>query len=54
MQPYLRYWQEVFRLPVIPREGILGWMRCTGEEETAFAHMAAAAPARRTGQLDTA
>jgi len=41
MRSYLRYWQEVFRLPVIPREEILGRMRCTGEEETAFAHMAA-------------
>ena len=41
MRSYLRYWQEVFRLPVIPREEILGRMRCTGEEETAFAHLAA-------------
>jgi lauroyl/myristoyl acyltransferase len=41
MRSYLRYWLEVFRLPVIPREQILGLMRCTGEEETAFAHMAA-------------
>jgi KDO2-lipid IV(A) lauroyltransferase len=41
MRSYLRYWQEVFRLPVIPPEEILGRMRCTGEEETAFAHMAA-------------
>jgi len=41
MRSYLRYWLEVFRLPVIPGEEILGRMRCTGEEETAFAHMAA-------------
>lgn len=41
MRSYLRYWLEVFRLPVIPSEEILGRMRCTGEEETAFAHMAA-------------
>ena len=41
MRSYLRYWLEVFRLPVIPAEEILGRMRCTGEEETAFAHMAA-------------
>lgn len=41
MRSYLRYWQEVFRLPVIPSEEILGRMRCTGEEKTAFAHMAA-------------
>jgi phosphatidylinositol dimannoside acyltransferase len=41
MRSYLRYWLEVFRLPVITREEILGRMRCTGEEETAFAHMAA-------------
>lgn len=41
MRSYLRYWLEVFRLPVIPREEILGLMRCTGEEETAFAQLAA-------------
>jgi KDO2-lipid IV(A) lauroyltransferase len=41
MRSYLRYWLEVFRLPVIPDEEILGLMRCTGEEDTAFRHMAA-------------
>jgi lauroyl/myristoyl acyltransferase len=41
MRSYLRYWLEVFRLPVTPAEEILGMMRCTGEEQTAFAHMAA-------------
>jgi lauroyl/myristoyl acyltransferase len=41
LHSYLRYWLEVFRLPVIPGEEILGRMRCTGEEDTAFAHMAA-------------
>ena len=40
VRSYLRYWLEVFRLPVIPDEEILGRMRCTGEEETAFRHMA--------------
>ena len=41
MRSYARYWLEVFRLPVISRERILGDMRCTGEEQTAFAHLAA-------------
>lgn len=41
MRSYMRYWLEVFRLPVIPGEEILGLMRCTGEEQTAFGHMAA-------------
>jgi phosphatidylinositol dimannoside acyltransferase len=41
MRSYLRYWLEVFRLPVIPPEEILGRMRCVGEEETAFRNMAA-------------
>ena len=31
MRSYARYWLEVFRLPVISRERILGDMRCTGE-----------------------
>ncbi|HEY2575525.1 MAG TPA: phosphatidylinositol mannoside acyltransferase [Streptosporangiaceae bacterium] len=41
MRSYARYWLEVFRLPVIGRERILGDMRCTGEEQAAFGHMAA-------------
>lgn len=41
MRSYLRYWLEVFRLPMIPGEEILGRMCCVGEEETAFRHMAA-------------
>jgi KDO2-lipid IV(A) lauroyltransferase len=41
MRSYARYWLEVFRLPVISRERILADMRCTGEEQTAFEHMAA-------------
>ncbi|MGH3156765.1 MAG: phosphatidylinositol mannoside acyltransferase [Streptosporangiaceae bacterium] len=41
MRSYARYWLEVFRLPVISRERILADMRCTGEEQTAFAHLAA-------------
>src|SRR5258708_21168126 len=40
VRSYLRYWLEVCRLPVMPDEEILGRMRCTGEEETAFRHMA--------------
>jgi KDO2-lipid IV(A) lauroyltransferase len=41
MRSYARYWLEVFRLPVISRERIMADMRCTGEEQTAFAYMAA-------------
>ncbi len=41
MRSYMRYWLEVFRLPVISQQRILDYMRCTGEEETAFAQMAA-------------
>ena len=41
MRSYARYWLEVFRLPVIGRDRILADMRCTGEEATAFAHLAA-------------
>ena len=41
VRSYLRYWLEVFRLPVIPAEEILGRMWCTGEEKTAFRQMAA-------------
>ncbi|HEX9030966.1 MAG TPA: phosphatidylinositol mannoside acyltransferase [Streptosporangiaceae bacterium] len=41
MRSYLRYWLEVFRLPVIPAEEIESRMRCTGEVETAFGHLAA-------------
>ena len=41
VRSYARYWLEVFRLPVIGRERILADMRCTGEEQTAFAHLAA-------------
>jgi KDO2-lipid IV(A) lauroyltransferase len=41
MRSYARYWLEVFRLPVIPPGEILGRMRCTGEEATALAHLAA-------------
>lgn len=40
MRSYLRYWLEVFRLPVTPGEEILDRMRCTGEE-AAFQHLAA-------------
>ncbi len=42
MRSYLRYWLEVFRLPVIPPAEILGRMRAAGEEQTAFRHLAAA------------
>ena len=41
MRSYLRYWLEVFRLQAIPADRILGQMRATGEEKTAFAFMAA-------------
>jgi phosphatidylinositol dimannoside acyltransferase len=41
MRSYLRYWLEVFRLPVIPDTEILGRMRSMGEEQTAFRNMAA-------------
>ena len=41
LRSYARYWLEVFRLPVISRERILGDMRCTGEEQAAFACLAA-------------
>jgi len=41
MHSYLRYWLEVFRLPIIPAEEIVGRMHCVGEEATAFRHLAA-------------
>jgi phosphatidylinositol dimannoside acyltransferase len=41
MRSYARYWLEVFRLPVIGRDRILADMHCTGEEQTAHAHLAA-------------
>jgi phosphatidylinositol dimannoside acyltransferase len=42
MRSYLRYWLEVFRLPVIPPEEIMSRMRFVGDEdEVALAHMAA-------------
>jgi KDO2-lipid IV(A) lauroyltransferase len=41
MRSYARYWLEVFRLPVIGRERILGDMHCTGEYDTARKHLAA-------------
>jgi phosphatidylinositol dimannoside acyltransferase len=42
MRSYLRYWLEVFRLPVIPVEKIMAGMRMEGVDiEVAFAAMAA-------------
>jgi phosphatidylinositol dimannoside acyltransferase len=42
MRSYLRYWLEVFRLPVIPIEKIMAGMRMEGVDiEVAFADMAA-------------
>jgi phosphatidylinositol dimannoside acyltransferase len=42
MRSYLRYWLEVFRLPVIPRERIMDGMHINADqEEVAFAHLAA-------------
>ncbi len=41
MRSYLRYFLEIFRLPEISEQRILGRMRATGAEKTAFANMAA-------------
>jgi phosphatidylinositol dimannoside acyltransferase len=42
MRSYLRYWLEVFRLPVIPRQRLMAGMHInTDQEAVAFAHMAA-------------
>jgi phosphatidylinositol dimannoside acyltransferase len=42
MRSYLRYWLEVFRLPVIPRERIMAGMHINSDQEdVAFAHLAA-------------
>jgi lauroyl/myristoyl acyltransferase len=41
MRSYARYWLEVFRLPVISQQRIVADMHCVGEEQTAFASMAA-------------
>jgi phosphatidylinositol dimannoside acyltransferase len=42
MRSYLRYWLEVFRLPVIPRERLMAGMHINSDqEEVAFAHLAA-------------
>jgi KDO2-lipid IV(A) lauroyltransferase len=41
LRSYARYWLEVFRLPVISRQRILDDMRAVGEEEAAFAYLAA-------------
>jgi phosphatidylinositol dimannoside acyltransferase len=41
MRSYARYWLEVFRLPVISTERILSGMHSIGEEQTAFAYLAA-------------
>jgi phosphatidylinositol dimannoside acyltransferase len=42
MRSYLRYWLEVFRLPVIPPAEILARMRMRGDqEEIALGHLAA-------------
>jgi phosphatidylinositol dimannoside acyltransferase len=40
MRSYARYWLEVFRLPVIPADRLLGEMHVTGHIETAFADLA--------------
>lgn len=39
LRSYARYWLEVFRFPVIGQDRVLAGMRCTGEEDTAFAHL---------------
>ena len=42
MRSYLRYWLEVFRLPVIPPGQIMGRMRMHGDQdEVALGHLAA-------------
>ena len=42
MRSYLRYWLEVFRLPVIPAEEIMARMRMQGDQvEVALGHLAA-------------
>jgi phosphatidylinositol dimannoside acyltransferase len=42
LRSYLRYWLEVFRLPVIPRERIMAGMHINSDqEEVAFAQLAA-------------
>ncbi len=42
MRSYLRYWLEVFRLPVIPPEEIMAGMRMQGDQvEVALGHLAA-------------
>lgn len=41
MRSYARYWLEVFRLPVISEQRILDDMHAVGEEQAAFAFMAA-------------
>jgi KDO2-lipid IV(A) lauroyltransferase len=42
MRSYLRYWLEVFRLPVIPAEQIMTHMRMYGDQEQmALGHLAA-------------
>ncbi len=42
MRSYLRYWLEVFRLPVIPADEIMAGMRMEGDQvEVALGHLAA-------------
>jgi lauroyl/myristoyl acyltransferase len=41
LRSYARYWLEVFRLPVIPVDRLLGGMRVTGHIRTAFGYLAA-------------
>ena len=41
LRSYARYWLEVFRLPVIPVDRLLGGMHVTGHIRTAFGYLAA-------------
>jgi len=41
LRSYARYWLEVFRLPVIPVDRLLGGMHDTGHLRTAFGYLAA-------------
>ena len=40
LRSYARYWLEVFRLPVIPVDRLLGEMHVTGHIRTAFGYLA--------------
>jgi phosphatidylinositol dimannoside acyltransferase len=41
MRSYARYWLEIFRLPVMPAERLVGGMHASGHLKTALEHVAA-------------